>query len=222
MTKPAAKQEVESVLTSIRRLVGETIAEESEHLDRSKTEMLVLTPQLRVAASADILQLMPEQAVASTDAHHGFQEAPAVFGHARTLKGGDAPVSHLGARSDASELSAKIAALETAIAKTVGEWEPDDTGRDAYSGTQPPAMTWRDDIDLDAHGTPLQLSEVEPEEGADAATDALVLDEEALREIVVQIIKSELQGELGERITRNVRKLVRQEIQRSFSARAMQ
>ena len=58
--------------------------------------------------------------------------------------------------------------------------------------------------------------------GADQAGDASAnlfasgpeapLDLDALRDMVVEIIHQELQGVLGERITRNVRKLVRREI----------
>lgn len=46
-----------------------------------------------------------------------------------------------------------------------------------------------------------------------------LLDEMALRDLVSEIVREELQGGLGERITRNVRKLVRAEIQRAFAAR---
>ena len=48
-----------------------------------------------------------------------------------------------------------------------------------------------------------------------------ILDEEALQEIVRQLIREELQGSLGERITRNVRKLVRAEINRALTARSL-
>lgn len=44
------------------------------------------------------------------------------------------------------------------------------------------------------------------------------LDEEALRDMVSEIVRQELQGALGERITRNVRKLVRREIHRALSS----
>ncbi|EAR50168.1 hypothetical protein OG2516_15809 [Oceanicola granulosus HTCC2516] len=44
------------------------------------------------------------------------------------------------------------------------------------------------------------------------------LDEEALREMVSSIVREELQGVLGERITRNVRKLVRREIHRILNS----
>ncbi len=69
-----------------------------------------------------------------------------------------------------------------------------------------------------------------PEEIADAAeiVDAEALsgameetaeiDEAMLREMVADIVRQELQGALGERITRNVRKLVRREIHRALAA----
>lgn len=41
---------------------------------------------------------------------------------------------------------------------------------------------------------------------------APILDEESLRETINAIIREELQGELGERIGRNLRKLIRREI----------
>lgn len=46
--------------------------------------------------------------------------------------------------------------------------------------------------------------------------DGGLIDEEALRMLVAQLIREELRGVLGERITRNVRKLVRREIQRAL------
>jgi hypothetical protein len=45
------------------------------------------------------------------------------------------------------------------------------------------------------------------------------LSEDLLREIVRDMIRDELQGSLGERITRNVRKLVRTEINRALASR---
>lgn len=50
-------------------------------------------------------------------------------------------------------------------------------------------------------------------------SDEAVLDEEMLRDMVAEFVREELQGALGERITRNVRKLVRAEIQRALAAR---
>jgi len=49
--------------------------------------------------------------------------------------------------------------------------------------------------------------------------DGTVIDEETLRDMVAEIVREELQGALGERITRNVRKLVRRETRRAISIR---
>ncbi|MCB1334228.1 MAG: hypothetical protein KDK26_11385 [Roseivivax sp.] len=49
--------------------------------------------------------------------------------------------------------------------------------------------------------------------------DLPTLDEDELHELVARVIRKELQGVLGERITRNVRKLVRREIQRALMHR---
>lgn len=53
---------------------------------------------------------------------------------------------------------------------------------------------------------------------ADMLTEDTVIDEAMLRELVADIVRQELMGALGERITRNVRKLVRREIHRALSA----
>ncbi|GHF67643.1 hypothetical protein [Seohaeicola zhoushanensis] len=68
----------------------------------------------------------------------------------------------------------------------------------------------------------------EPEVPASGKTSEAVaggedsfLDEDSLRELVAEIVREELQGALGERITRNVRKLVRLEIQRALAAHGL-
>ncbi|CUH63734.1 hypothetical protein TG4357_00857 [Thalassovita gelatinovora] len=55
-----------------------------------------------------------------------------------------------------------------------------------------------------------------------SAEDEAILDEETLRELVAEIVRQELQGALGERITRNVRKLVRREIHRALTSHELQ
>jgi hypothetical protein len=47
------------------------------------------------------------------------------------------------------------------------------------------------------------------------------LDEKTLRALVVATVHEELSGEFGERITRNVRKLVRREINRVLASREL-
>ncbi|MDC1500086.1 hypothetical protein N8388_02380 [Octadecabacter sp.] len=66
-------------------------------------------------------------------------------------------------------------------------------------------------------------SEVEVEDYDDDLDGLLdvggaTLDEESLRDLVASVVREELTGPLGERITRNVRKLVRREIYRILSS----
>ncbi len=76
-----------------------------------------------------------------------------------------------------------------------------------------------DDTDDDHHD---DLMDGDDDDAADDLTayldDDSTIDESALRDMVAQIVRAELQGELGERITRNVRKLVRREIYRVINS----
>ena len=109
------------------------------------------------------------------------------------------------------------------------EWEPDDPGADAYAGTEAPTMAWED---TEVSATPTFSHHAQRAEQADDivdepepqifSSDEDVLDEEALRDLVADIVRQELQGALGERITRNVRKLVRREIHRALAAQDLE
>lgn len=197
--------------------------------------MLVLTPQLRVTSDEGVLKLQPEQVVAKESEIDGFEEPPldALVPLPDVTMDDSYPTIEVDRTTEAefNDLSAKIAALETAIAKTADQWEPDDAGHDAYAGTEAPAMEWREGVELDGTGRPLmpepvatvhaddtQVSTAFAEDQVDAALDEQIIDEETLRVMVAEIVRAELHGELGERITRNVRKLVRQEVARALVA----
>ncbi len=145
-------------------------------------------------------------------------------------------------------LSAKIAALEAKIGQTQDQWEPDGEMGDDYAGTHVETIKWQDHK-VDETSGPLRPAlnpaALDPgfvsassgdtgggpgESGArDGGGDGLdlldnddaILDEESLRELVADIVRQELQGALGERITRNVRKLVRREIHRALTAQEL-
>lgn len=74
-----------------------------------------------------------------------------------------------------------------------------------------------EDASTEASDVEAEASEAKPTGLGDI--DETVLDEETLRELVSDIVRKELTGELGERITRNVRKLVRREIHRALATR---
>lgn len=114
------------------------------------------------------------------------------------------------------------------------DWDADDIGsaEDPYEEAD-----WDDDDDDIA-------AEAPPKAAAAATTDARrpaqarydsalegedmlaeaedVMDEDTLRDLVAEIVRQELQGALGERITRNVRKLVRREIHRALTAQELE
>ena len=136
---------------------------------------------------------------------------------------------------DDRPLASRIMAMEAVIASSQDQWEPDGGVGDDYAGVQTETMEWREHIEEDeppvttaerASDVVLEAEpdedEPEPELSASAEesvfADDAILDEESLRELVADIVRQELQGALGERITRNVRKLVRREIHRALAA----
>ncbi|MEQ6248581.1 hypothetical protein ABMC89_06810 [Sulfitobacter sp. HNIBRBA3233] len=143
-----------------------------------------------------------------------------------------------------TSLTSKIAALETAIGAIRQDFEPDGDEAEDIIHSENPALAWEDDVELDARGTPLreQPDEREPFQHAAREAQAAVdtaraadadeedtltlddglMDEETLRDLVSEIVRAELQGALGERITRNVRKLVRREIHRALTAQDLE
>jgi hypothetical protein len=92
-----------------------------------------------------------------------------------------------------------------------GPWPdaPGSAGRPAAQATAPgpdTADAWED---------------APPAPARDPGADGEVIDEAVLREMVRDILREELQGPLGERITLNIRKLVRAEIARALAAREL-
>ena len=107
------------------------------------------------------------------------------------LHGHESPADIEGGRA-AHELEDKIAELEAMISQV-------EDRQDAVlqrAGSDTTAEAW-------------------PERGPVGGSE---LDEEALRSLIADVVREELQGALGERFTRNVRKLVRREIQRALTA----
>ncbi|SDI34502.1 hypothetical protein [Aliiruegeria lutimaris] len=79
---------------------------------------------------------------------------------------------------------------------------------------------WSADLDdaVSARSEEYEESQLEAPDNL-FASGTVALDEEALREMVSEMLHKELRGALGERITRNVRKLVRREIHRALASR---
>jgi hypothetical protein len=104
--------------------------------------------------------------------------------------------------------------------------------RKAALADDPLARAWADRAEAEVRASLHETPSPAPAAAAEASRpqpaaeepglfdgDGPEIDEEVLRDIVRDIIREELAGTLGERITRNVRKLVRVEINRALTAR---
>ncbi|MEM6578301.1 MAG: hypothetical protein AAF678_07405 [Pseudomonadota bacterium] len=151
-----------------------------------------------------------------------------------------------GASTGSKELEARIAEVEAAVAARDDQWEPDGSEPDAdapppissipwlrtgdradTTETEPTAPDQNETAQSPAPVSPVPaqsegrtVSQPSPADQGDGEgqwyAEDTVLDEAALRDLVSEIVRQELQGSLGERITRNVRKLVRREIHRAM------
>lgn len=98
-------------------------------------------------------------------------------------------------------LEARIAELEAAVSLQRDEFEPDGSEQ------------------LDAE-TPDAIAHLPGAAPTDPAGDGpALLEQAALEELVARVVRAELQGALGERVTRSLRKMVRQEVQRALALR---
>jgi len=121
------------------------------------------------------------------------------------------------------ELKAKIASLAGAVERTRGAWPapPEAVAPEAVANEAPEPETGDTDHAAPVSGAGLDQDDEFEGAGEDDEDDAAFIDEETLREMVVEIVRDELRGALGMRITRNVRKLVRQEIQRLLATQSI-
>ncbi|MEQ9695698.1 hypothetical protein [Shimia sp. SDUM112013] len=132
----------------------------------------------------------------------------------------------------------RILRWETVSNPTIEPYEPDEPGDSDYAGTNIQSLKWqgrdtesatseietpdtmaeRIEAEAMAYATETVEETLAPELENVDLDDSVTLDEAMLREMVADIVRQELQGALGERITRNVRKLVRREIHRALAA----
>ncbi len=274
MTDNVVKAGIEDVLSSVKRLVSEEGRKGSESDDKTATRKpgrLVLTDALLISKPAKAEQgdepQKPEAEYSAEDSAKPMLLRACDIVRAGTAANQDE--AEVPTALEASEeqpesaesedltgsLSAKIEALEAAIARTEDQWEPDGESDDAYSGTPTQSMSWAletgfvdaDGEDPDDPDAVVTSDETQADEGPQQATATFVRDpdvatpsdlaseedqdqdepgsltmkEEALRDLIADVVRQELQGALGERITRNLRKMVRREIQRALAAQKL-
>lgn len=209
MSNPVPFQSRDDVLASIRRLVLEE-APRSPGPGR-----LLLTPALRVAPPDPVIRETPAEAV----------EPPAIIAQAVAESVSEllrdhrhpAPADPLDAEPspflpvDPPEPSAAGGVAE--IASPLSEPQ-EGQGQDASGDA---AEEWQP-LTRPAAATALssRMPGVVP---PPPPPPPPALDDDRLRRLIAEVVREELQGELGERMTRNIRRLVRREVFRILESR---
>ncbi|NEX44719.1 hypothetical protein G3572_00750 [Rhodobacter sp. ETT8] len=226
-----SNHEIEDVLSSIRRLVSEDLrpARAAEAAvaaavtaEQEAAGKLLLTPALRVVAPPEGEGAAPVAAGAGAAEQHGA--APVMQAEWPV----EDVVARLGAAVAEEEWESPFGdpqvwpvEAEPAVARPVAAGQgiaaaPKDAPMDDGAWADAAEAAVRADLAQDA-----EEDVIASLYAAEAAGDGagLRFDEEVLRDLVRDLIREELSGTLGERITRNVRKLVRAEIARALALR---
>lgn len=247
MSGPVSTNEVEDFVSSVRRLVSADERPRPTTRDLAQ-DRLVLGPAFRVvpdasASSEPLLLTTPVKDVdpANSAATPGLDAAPeptvAVVPQAFEAEWEeelwtepDPPLSELALGAEEAEVI-----VETAADPSVDSAA---TSADMDADNSPWAEVGEDWLEEDATAMaeptaasataerPAGRPDVLKLSAEDMLTDGdgnplTVLDEAALQQIIRQLIREELKGVLGERITLSVRKLVRAEINRALAAHAL-
>lgn len=140
-----------------------------------------------------------------------------------------------------THLEDRVAELEAAVSDSSVEFEPDlgDTVEDLGPGIflrqraerAPKAGddTWEkveadvsDFVDAARAVDGNAVDTEADEEDFKLGEDDTLIDEDMLRDLVVRLVREELQGAVGEKITRNVRRLVRREVERALTLKSLE
>ena len=110
-------------------------------------------------------------------------------------------------------LEAKVTQLEEIIANTDDEWEPDGDDDSDYAGGVTTTLDWKCVTDAARDEFDKTVSQVIDEPVARTDVEPLNDDEmDALREIVAKIVREELKGHLGVKITAKILQMVQCEV----------
>ena len=205
MSEPMTTHEIEDVLSSIRRLVSDDFRPAPGPAGDHSAKLL-LTPALRVVPKSEpLMPLSAGDVVAQLDASAGddaWEPAPdpsADWPDAWAAPPAPQdPVLFVHRPRDTASFDAPEAAFCAS----------DDTAPDADG-------SWADRAEA-AVLADLAKGLADDLAAAAARPAAPALDPDMLREMVRELLREELAGAVGERITRNVRKLVRAEIARAM------
>ena len=192
------EEDVNDVLSSIRDLVSQEAKSHAELETRKRAEAEA-EAQAEAAEAALSERTAQEAADLTKIIAEESTPAPLVLGAAELVEPGDF--------DDFDE--AAILAATAAMADTIKQSSAEPLRVGAAERVVPePAVV--------SPSTP-PVSDAAPA-GGTTTTGTPYFDEGMLRNLVGEMVREELQGELGDRINRNIRKLVRREVLRALDA----
>ncbi|MEA5161032.1 hypothetical protein U5903_09650 [Cereibacter johrii] len=217
MTERMTNVEYGDVLSSIRRLVAEGAGGEPLPVG---PDPLVLTPALRVVTPADPVPPAPFMEAEEDWLPESDPETGAPFIRPATvvsLAGGAARADLTAAHASPAEPDGVGPACSPAAPGA--EAAADAVPQDPRAGRSSAGEEARQQQETATADRETRLPVSAAARAPAASEGALDLEDDRLRAMVQAVIREELQGELGERITRNIRKLIRAEIHRALLAR---
>ncbi|WP_103256247.1 hypothetical protein [Tabrizicola aquatica] len=210
--------EIEDVVSSVRRLVS---TDQRPRAAKPAPDKLLLTPSLRVVPEAEAIKPLILTGADRADLDASAAEAEWVE---EPLWGApEAPLAELALTAEEAEL------VEDPVIEARMWPEAEDGWFEAPEPVEaaPVVPFPRAAAPVDAAASAAE-HEDDDIDVADVLSAAMledesirVMDEAELHSLVRDLVRQELQGSLGERITRNVRKLVRAEVNRALAARAL-
>ena len=217
MSNPLGSADIEDVVSSIRRLVSPDGRPRTRDLAHDR---LILTPALRVVPDPEPEpepelepELEPEPLMEAEWEDEIWPEPELTLAEAAAeIEDAELVVAEVGTFAVSPENGAETA--EAAIPFVAHRRDDPPVSDDAVIAPDLLAGEVGADPAL-SNGAADDLDE---DEDAGAIGS---INEDVLHEIVRDLIREELQGALGERITRNVRKLVRAEINRALASRVL-
>ncbi len=243
MSEPLGTNDIEDIVSSVRRLVSPEARPRPVSRDLG-LDRLLLTPSLRVVPEPLILSTRaaeledePQIDLAEAPMHvvegeweDAFWSEPEPALAELALEAEEAVIVPAG------PVVASAAPVDPVAAPAEPEVSADPLdpqGRDPEPWARDDADWLQADRGAETDSVVPFPQPAQPQPRSSSAVDSLagltdadgnpvtVLDETALNDIVRKLIREELQGALGERITSNVRKLVRAEINRALTARSL-
>lgn len=235
MSEPMTTHEIEDVLSSIRRLVSDDLrpAPRGAASADVTTEKLLLTPALRVVGTDEVgLDAQAHTDDGSDDWVDAtlpgeVGDVVARIGSGVAEDDWESPMGDVdewpGAGWSQPEVAEHDVAADVPFFHTARADRPVSGVADVpHAADDASGATWADQAEAEVMADLAQDIQDDVASAMAPQSEASLFDEQVLRDLVRDLIREELAGALGERITRNVRKLVRAEIARALAVHELE